>query len=48
MPIKVLGDDGVGGSFMPKASRESVARFIVEDCAEKGQYENRTPVICNT
>lgn len=47
MPITVLGDDGTGGSFMPKISRESVAKFIVEDCAEKREYDNRTPVICN-
>lgn len=48
MDVKVLGDDGAGGSFMPKTSRESVARFIIEDCAEKRRYDNRTPVICNT
>ena len=47
LPIKVLGDDGAGGSFMPKTSRESVARFIVKDCAEERRFDNRTPVICN-
>lgn len=47
MPIKVLGEDGAGGSFMPKCSRETVARFIIDDCAEQQKYDKMTPVICN-
>lgn len=47
MPIKVLGEDGAGGSFMPKTSRESVGKFIIEACAEQRKYDNKTPVFCN-
>lgn len=47
LPVKVLGDDGKGSKFMPQCSRKSVARFMVERCAESSEFDGRTPVICN-
>ncbi|KAM0273587.1 hypothetical protein ACHAQH_008250 [Verticillium albo-atrum] len=44
--VKVYGDDGKGAGFMPKISRASVARFMVEG-AETSQYNGRAPVITN-
>ena len=45
-PIKVFPDDGEGAGFMPKISRASVARFIV-DAAETSKYDGTAPVITN-
>lgn len=47
LPVKVFGDDGQGAAWMPQVSRPSVARFIVEDCAENEGYLGQTPVIAN-
>ncbi|KAI1825840.1 NAD(P)-binding protein [Xylaria intraflava] len=45
-PTKVWPDDGKGINFMPKVTRASVARFMVEAC-EKADYVGRSPVISN-
>ena len=45
-PVKVFPDNGAGAGFMPKISRASVARFMVE-AAESDQYDGRSPVITN-
>ena len=47
LPARVFGDDGRGTSFMPQCSRQTVARFMIEACAEEGKFVGRTPVICN-
>lgn len=44
--VKVFPDDGRGAGFMPKISRASVARFMVE-AAEVSTYDGRAPVITN-
>lgn len=44
--VKVFPDDGKGAGFMPRISRASVARFIV-DAAETSRYDGRAPVITN-
>ena len=44
--VKVFPDDGKGAGFMPKVSRASVARFMVE-AAEVSKYDGRAPVITN-
>ncbi|TPX11869.1 uncharacterized protein E0L32_007367 [Thyridium curvatum] len=44
--VRVHGDDGRGAGFMPKITRRSVARFIV-DAAVRDEYVGRTPVITN-
>ncbi|CRK30228.1 hypothetical protein HYQ45_009170 [Verticillium longisporum] len=44
--VKVYGDDGSGAGFMPKISRASVARFMIE-AAETSKYDGRAPVITN-
>ncbi|GAP84987.1 hypothetical protein SAMD00023353_3900200 [Rosellinia necatrix] len=45
-PIKVYPDDGKGINFLPKITRASVAKFMVEAC-EKNDYVGRSPVISN-
>jgi NAD(P)H-binding len=45
-PVKVIGNTGKGGSFMPSISRASVAGFLV-DAVEKSTWDSSTPVICN-
>ncbi|KAI0015808.1 NAD(P)-binding protein [Xylariomycetidae sp. FL0641] len=45
-PVKVYGDDGAGLPFVPKITRASVARFMVEAC-EGNEYLGRSPVIAN-
>lgn len=44
--VKVFPDNGAGAGFMPKISRASVAKFMVE-AAEGSQYDMGTPVITN-
>lgn len=44
--VKVFPDDGKGAGFMPKISRASVARFMVQ-AAETSDYDGRAPVITN-
>lgn len=44
--VKVFPDDGRGAGWMPKISRASVARFMV-DAAEVSTYDGRAPVITN-
>lgn len=44
--VKVYPDNGKGAGFMPKTSRASVAKFMVE-AAETSKYDNRAPVIAN-
>lgn len=44
--VKVWPDSGKGAGFMPKISRASVARFMVE-AAEGDAYDGRAPVITN-
>lgn len=43
---KVFPDDGRGAGFMPKVTRASVARFMVETL-EGNTFDNRSPVITN-
>ncbi|KAH8160863.1 hypothetical protein CIB48_g7391 [Xylaria polymorpha] len=45
-PIKVYPDDGKGVNFLPKITRASVAKFMVEAC-EKDEFVGRSPVISN-
>ncbi|KAI8946990.1 NAD(P)-binding protein [Xylaria longipes] len=45
-PIKVYPDDGKGVNFLPKVTRASVAKFMVEAC-EKNDFIGRSPVISN-
>ncbi|KAI6779414.1 uncharacterized protein J7T54_005228 [Emericellopsis cladophorae] len=44
--MKVYPDDGRGAGFMPKVSRASVARFMVQ-AAESSEYDGRAPVVSN-
>lgn len=44
--VKVYGDDGKGAGFMPKTSRASVAKFMIE-AAETSKYDGKSPVITN-
>lgn len=44
--VKVYGDDGKGAGFMPKITRASVAKFIVEAAATT-KYNGKSPVITN-
>ena len=44
--IKVYGDDGKGAGFMPKITRASVAKFMVE-AAVTSEYNGQSPVITN-
>jgi hypothetical protein len=46
LPVKVLSDTGIEGSFMPSISRASVAGFLV-DAVEQPTWVGRTPVIYN-
>ncbi|KAI0447489.1 NAD(P)-binding protein [Xylaria telfairii] len=45
-PIKVYPDDGKGVNFLPKITRASVAKFMIEAC-EKDEFVGRSPVIAN-
>lgn len=45
--VKVYSDDGKGSGFMPKITRESVARFMVVDALEGREYDGKSPVITN-
>lgn len=45
--VKVYGENGTGSGFMPKITRESVARFMVVDALEGSQYDKTAPVIAN-
>jgi len=45
-PVKVYGEDGKGISFVPKITKASVARFMVEAC-EKDDFVGKSPVIAN-
>jgi nucleoside-diphosphate-sugar epimerase len=44
--VKVYPDCGKGAGFMPKISRASVAKFLV-DAAETSKYDGKAPVITN-
>ncbi|ORY65102.1 uncharacterized protein BCR38DRAFT_484567 [Pseudomassariella vexata] len=44
--VKVYPDDGKGAGFMPKITRASVAKFMVE-AVEGHEYVGRAPVITN-
>ncbi|KAG9253760.1 NAD-dependent epimerase/dehydratase [Emericellopsis atlantica] len=44
--VKVYPDDGKGAGFMPKVSRASVARFMVQ-AAESSEYDGKAPIIAN-
>ena len=44
--VKVYGDDGKGAGFMPKITRASVAKFMIE-AAETSKYDGKSPVITN-
>jgi hypothetical protein len=46
LPVKILSNTGIEGSFMPSISIASVAGFLV-DAAEKSTWVGKTPVICN-
>jgi hypothetical protein len=43
---QVFPDDGRGAGFMPKITRASVARFMVE-ALEGNTFDGRSPVITN-
>ncbi|KAI0970895.1 NAD-dependent epimerase/dehydratase-like protein [Xylaria arbuscula] len=45
-PIKLYPDDGKGINFLPKVTRASVAKFMIEAC-EKNDFIGRSPVISN-
>lgn len=44
--VKVLGEDGKGGGFFPKITRESLAAFMV-NAAEKQTWDRTSPVVLN-
>ncbi|KAH8677879.1 hypothetical protein BX600DRAFT_139315 [Xylariales sp. PMI_506] len=44
--VRVFPDNGQGSGFMPKITRASVARFMVE-ALETDEYVGRSPVITN-
>jgi uncharacterized protein YbjT (DUF2867 family) len=45
--VTVFGEQGKGAGIMPKITRRSVARFIVETALERGEWIAMTPVIAN-
>lgn len=45
-PIRLHPEDGEGIEFLPKITRASVAKFMVEAC-EKGDFVGKSPVISN-
>lgn len=45
--VRVLGEQGRGGGWLPGVSRESVAEFVVKTCLERGEWVGGTPVVCN-
>ncbi|TRX94722.1 hypothetical protein FHL15_004494 [Xylaria flabelliformis] len=45
-PIRVYPDNGKSAGFLPKITRASVARFMVEAC-EKDDFVCKSPVISN-
>ncbi|KAI0442849.1 NAD-dependent epimerase/dehydratase-like protein [Xylaria telfairii] len=45
-PIRIYPEDGKSTGFLPKITRASVARFMVEAC-EKDEFIGRSPVISN-
>lgn len=45
-PVRVYAEDGKGVDFVPKISRASVARFMIEAC-EKDNFVGQSPVISN-
>ncbi|KAI1750149.1 NAD-dependent epimerase/dehydratase-like protein [Xylaria castorea] len=45
-PIRLYPDDGKSVGFLPKITRASVARFMVEAC-EKDDFVGKSPVISN-
>ncbi|KAI1179861.1 NAD-dependent epimerase/dehydratase-like protein [Nemania sp. FL0916] len=45
-PIRVYPEDGKGVGFLPKVTRASAARFMVEAC-EKSCFVGKSPVISN-
>jgi putative NADH-flavin reductase len=46
LPVKMLGNTGKEGGFMPSISRKSVAGFLM-DAVEKNTWNRSTPVVCN-
>ncbi|KAI1427496.1 hypothetical protein F5Y12DRAFT_712031 [Xylaria sp. FL1777] len=45
-PIRIYPDDGKSIGFLPKITRASVAKFMVEAC-EKNDFIGKSPVISN-
>lgn len=45
--VKVYTENGKGSGFMPKITRESVARFMVVDALEGQDFDGKAPVITN-
>ena len=44
--VKDWGDDGKGAGFIPKITKKTVAKFMVEAC-EGSAFNGRSPVISN-
>ncbi|CZS79667.1 unnamed protein product [Fusarium graminearum] len=45
-PVKVWPDDGKGCAWMPKITRESVGKWLV-DAAESSEWDGKAPVLSN-
>ncbi|CAF3489065.1 hypothetical protein SNK03_004336 [Fusarium graminearum] len=45
-PVKVWPDDGKGCAWMPKITRESVGKWLV-DAAESSEWDGKSPVLSN-
>ncbi|KAF4439741.1 hypothetical protein F53441_12486 [Fusarium austroafricanum] len=45
-PVKVWPDDGKGCAWMPKITRESLAKWLV-DAAESNEWDGQSPVLSN-
>ncbi|KAF6831362.1 nad-dependent epimerase dehydratase [Colletotrichum plurivorum] len=46
LPVKVFPDDGRGASWMPRITRASLARFMV-DAVERADWDGQGPVVTN-
>ncbi|PCD20931.1 hypothetical protein FGRA07_05083 [Fusarium graminearum] len=45
-PVKVWPDDGKGCAWMPKITRDSVGKWLV-DAAESSEWDGKSPVLSN-
>ena len=45
-PVKVWPDDGKGCAWMPRITRESVGKWLV-DAAETSEFDGMAPVLTN-